>query len=115
MDNYTVNIQFKNKDLETVATRSYTLSNYCEELRFNVMKTIMDVENAFYELQGEKGKRQWDDDTLAMFNRIRHNLLNTANNIQRLPSNLYHNGRNINAIGSGEYVANIVNQITKKE
>lgn len=113
LNDYTVNITYKNRSLEDVSQRSYPLSDYCQEQKINLLHTITDVENAFYTLQGNQSKNEWSQDAMELFQRIRHKLLDCANNVERLPKNLCHKGTNIGAMNSADYIADVVNQLTK--
>lgn len=113
LNDYTVNIVYKNKSLESVNQKSYPFVDYCQEQKLNLMHVITDVENAFYALQEDKSKEEWAPDTVEMFQRIRHKLLDAANSVVRLPQNLQCNGVNIGSIDGSEYIAKLVNQYTK--
>jgi hypothetical protein len=112
LNDYTVNIVYKNRSLENVSQKSYPLSDYCQEQKLNLMHVITDVENAFYSLQGDKSKDDWTPEAIETFQRIRHKLLDTANSIVRLPQNLYCKGVSIGAMDGSEYIANLVNRYT---
>lgn len=108
LKDYTVNITYKNRNLESVNERCYPFDSYCQEQRFNITKTLNEVEHAFCELQGGKQKENWSSDAVDLFQRIRNKLLDAANNIGRLPQNLCCNGKNINAVSQGEYFAGVI-------
>lgn len=112
LNDYTVNIVYKNRTLEPVSQKAYALTDYCQEQKLHLMHTIADVENAFYTMQGNKSKDDWDAETMASFQHIRHKLLDAANSIERLPKNLHYKGQNVNAVNSAQYVADIINQAT---
>lgn len=113
LNDYTVNIVYKNRSLESVSQKSYPLSDYCQEQKLNLMHVITDVENAFYTLQEDRSKDEWTPEAVETFQRIRHKLLDAANSIVRLPQNLQFKGVNIGAVDGSEYIANLVNQYTK--
>lgn len=112
LSDYTVNIIYKNRALEPVKQKSYSLQDYCQEQKIKLMHTIMDVENAFYRLQNEKCKDDWDVDTMNEFQHIRHKLLDAANGIERLPKQLCYKGQNVGSVSSGEFIADIINKAT---
>ena len=62
MSDFTVKIEYKNKDLETVIEREYEFSQYTELLNLELMRVIAETEDAFYHLTGEK-KEDWDNET----------------------------------------------------
>lgn len=110
LNDYTVNIVFKNRSLEDVSRRSYALVDYCQEQKLNLMHIITDVENAFYSMQGDKTKDEWTPEAKETFQRIRHKLLDAANEIVRLPNNLQYKGVGIGVVNGTEYIAGLVNQ-----
>lgn len=114
LNDYTVNIVFKNRSLESVNQRSYSLADYCQEQKLNLMHIITDVENAFYDMQGNKSKDDWSPEAMNMFQHIRHRLLDSANSIERLPRNLHYKGVNVGSMSGSEYIAGILNRASQK-
>lgn len=110
-NDYTVKISYRNKEKEVVNERTYGLVNYCQQMKIGIMKTIADIENAFYEMQGNKSKEDWNDDTMTKFQHIRHKLLDSANNIERLPNNLYVDGKHIASVDASKYLASVLETI----
>lgn len=110
LDDYTVNIVYKNRALEPVSQKNYPLVDYCQEQKLNIMHTIADIENAFYKFQNNYSKEDWNIEAIECFQHIRHKLLDAANNIERIPRNLCFCGQNIGAIKSSEHIANLINQ-----
>lgn len=113
LDDYTVNIVYKNRSMENVSQRTCLFADYCQDQKLNLMHVITDVENAFYAMQGDKGKDEWSQEALDSFQRIRHKLLDSANSIVRLPQTLHYKGVGIGIMDGTEYIANIVNKYTK--
>lgn len=112
LNDYTVNIVYKNRTLEPVTQKAYSLTDYCQEQKLHLMHIIADVENAFYNMQDNKSKEDWDAKVMVDFQHIRHKLLDTANSIERLPKNLFYKGQNVDAVNSADYVADIINKAT---
>lgn len=73
-DDMIVKVSYKDRDLNTVKEREYTLRNYASMLRVDVQKVIVDIENAMYRLSGNRTKDEWDDGTRLLFSKIRHKL-----------------------------------------
>lgn len=73
-DDMIVKVSYKDRDLNTVREREYTLRNYASMLRVDVQKVIVDIENAMYRLSGNRTKDEWDDGTRLLFSKIRHKL-----------------------------------------
>ena len=115
VEDYTVKITYKNKSLETISQREVSLVDYCKEQRQNLMHIIADVESAFYLLQPNKNKDEWSAETMEAFQKIRHKVLDSANNVERLPKNIYYKNCNISAIDATEYVGAIINAATKEK
>jgi len=115
MSDFTVKISYKNKNLENVSNRTYDFRQYTEMIKLELMRVIMDVEDAFYTLQGAKAKEDWDEDTTAMFQKIRHKLLDQANSVERLPQNLYFNGTQCFDMSVSKMLADIMNNAQQKD
>lgn len=114
LNDYTVNIIYRNRALESVNQKNYPFVDYCQEQKMNMMRTIADVENAFYVLQDNKSKDDWSEEAMNMFQHIRHKLLDTANNVERLPQNLRCKGCRIDAMAASEYIADIISKASGK-
>lgn len=99
-NDYTVNITYKNRALEPVGERSYPFASYCAEQKFNITRTLIDIENVFYHFNNGRPKEMWEKEDQEYFHHIRHKLLDVANNIERLPQNLCRNGVNISCMDS---------------
>lgn len=108
MSDFKVNIEYKNKQLQTVNEREYDFPQYTEMLQLELMRILMDVEDAFYQLQG-KQKDDWSPLANDLFQKIRHKLLDQANAIKRLPSTLYYKGVPCNSKNLSEVIADMLN------
>lgn len=108
MSDFTVKIEYKNKDLETVIEREYEFSQYTELLNLELMRIIAEAEDAFYYLTGKK-KENWDDETKSRFQHIRHKLLDQANAIKRLPQTLSYRGISASSVNFSEVIAKDIN------
>ena len=109
MNDFKVNIEYKDKKLQTVNERTYEFSEYVEMIQLELMRVIMDIEDAFYQMQG-KPKEEWDNAILASFQKIRHKLLDQANAIKRLPSTLNFRGVPCDSKNLSEVIAEMLNQ-----
>ena len=114
MNDFTVKIAYKNKNLEDVSKHTYGFKQYTEMVKLELMRIIMDVEDAFYMLQGEKAKEDWDEKTMAQFQKIRHKLLDQANAVERIPQNLYINGVQCFDVKVSKMLADLINNSTNK-
>lgn len=104
-----VKIEYKNKALETVIEKEYEFSQYTELLNLELMRVISETEDAFYHLTGGKQKEDWDDDTKARFQHIRHKLLDQANAIKRLPQTLSFHGISAGSVNFSDVIAADIN------
>lgn len=115
INDYTVNVVYKNKNMEPVFKKNYQFADYCQEQKFNLLKVISDVENAFYRSQDGLAKESWPQSVMDDFQRIRHKLLDIANGVERLPQNLCFKGQNVSSIESSVFIAELINNCTSKE
>lgn len=115
MNDFSVKISYKNKKLENVSDRVYDFRQYAEMIKLELMRVIMDVEDAFYMLQDAKSKDDWDDETMAQFQKIRHKLLDQANAVERIPQNLYFNGMKCSDTSVSKMLADVLNNASSKE
>lgn len=104
MSEWIVKIEYKNEKMETVVEKEYDFKQYVEMLRQELMKDIVEIEDAFYDLSGNKQKHEWDENLTRRFKRIRHKLLDQANAIQRLPQNLTYKNHSPMEMSSAEFI-----------
>ena len=104
MSEFKVTIQYKNKNLETVVEKEYDLISYTEMLNMELMRLIMDIEDAFYEFSGNKQKEEWSPELMERFKKIRHKMLDEANAIKRLPQNLTYKGIRADQISISDFI-----------
>jgi len=83
-----VRVTYKDKDMRPTYTRTYSLCEYTEMLRQDLLRLITDVENLCYIANENKSKADWSDQTFEEFCRIKHKLLDKAGDIGRLPENI---------------------------
>lgn len=104
MSDFIVKIEYKNQNLETVVEKEYDLISYTEMLNMELMRLIMEVEDAFYAFSGNKQKSDWSPETTERFKKIRHKMLDTANAIKRLPGNLTYKGIRADQISITDFI-----------
>lgn len=112
---FSVIVDYKNKNMDTVSTHEYSMNEYVQMLSIELKRIIADVENSFYDLQHGKDKSEWDQQTISAFNKIRHKLLDQANAIERFPINLRYKGIPCGSIKASEYLSAIINNITQNK
>ena len=104
MSDFKVKIEYKNKDLETVVEKEYDFIPYTEMLHLELMRLIMEIEDAFYYCADYKQKEEWPPALQERFKKIRHKMLDQANAIKRLPQTLSYNGVRADQISIGEFI-----------
>ena len=105
MSDFKVKVEYKNKNLETVVEKEYSFIDYTEMLSLELKRVLMDIEDAFYCLSGNKQKQEWTPEMTERFQKIRHKILDQANAIKRLPANLSYKGVRGSSIPFSEYLA----------
>ena len=105
MSDFIVKIEYKNKNLETIVEKEYDFISYTEMLHLELMRIIMEIEDAFYSFSGNKQKKDWDPEMTERFKKIRHKMLDQANAIKRLPQTLSYKGVKADQVPAGEYLA----------
>lgn len=105
MSDFRVKIEYKNKNLETVVEKEYNFVDYTEMVSLELKRILMDIEDSFYHLSGNKQKSEWSPELTNRFNKIRHKLLDQANAIKRLPENLTYNGIKGSTMPLSEFIA----------
>lgn len=103
LNDITIRIIYKNRDMEITGVHDYSLVDYSNLISSEIKSVITDVENLVLHTKGDKS--DWDDDTMKMFQKIRHELLDHANSIGRLPSNICYKGESCNSISMSDFIA----------
>lgn len=106
--NLGVRIIYRNEKLEPVYEKAYSLKDYSEMLRADLLRLISDVEELVYENNGNKPKEAWPDETWSAFCKIKHKLLDKAGDIGRLPENIFEYSEQEESLS--EFVAGIINK-----
>lgn len=101
---FIVKIEYKNKNLETVVEKEYDLISYTEMLNLELMRLIMEIEDAFYVFSGDKQKEDWPPELTDRFKHIRHKMLDQANAIKRLPQNLTYKGVRADQVSINDFI-----------
>ena len=86
-------VTYRNSRLEPVHTELYSLRDYTDLMRTDLLKVITDIESAFYSMCGNRQKSEWPDSVWSDFEKIKHKLLDKAGDIGRLPDNLIEEGK----------------------
>lgn len=83
-----VRVTYRDKDKQPVYAKTYTLREYTEMLRQDLLRVITDIEDLCYTANENKPKEDWTDETFTGFNKIKHKILDKAGDIGRLPDTL---------------------------
>jgi hypothetical protein len=73
-------------------------------LNLELMRLIMEIEDAFYVFSGNKQKEDWSPEMKERFKKIRHKMLDQANAIKRLPQNLSFRGIKADQIPISDFI-----------
>lgn len=95
-----VRIAYRDSNLDIVDTRDYDIDDYTALLATSIRGAIGDVESALYDVT-QREKSEWDENTIRCFNRIKHKLLDSAGEVERLSRNMYDEGRLMEADEAG--------------
>lgn len=83
-----VRVVYRDRERRPTYTKLYTLAEYTEMLRADLLRVITDVEDLCYAANGNQPKEDWSDDTFAAFSKIKHKILDKAGDVGRIPENL---------------------------
>lgn len=83
-----VKVEYRNAKMDVVSEKTYPLAIYTGMIEADLLRLITDIEDLCYEVNGNRVKDEWSDETWAAFCKIKHKLLDKAGEIGRLPDNL---------------------------
>lgn len=110
---FTVLIDYLNKNMEHVNQKTYMFFEYTNMLELEIKRMILDVEDAYYKFENGKQKSEWSEESLNGFNKIRHKLLDVANAIARLPKTLHYKGVSCADMKLSEMIAEMIDSASK--
>ena len=111
MNDFTVKVSYRGSSNGRSDQWTYSLQDYTDMVKRDLLRVIMDVEDIIYSVSGAP-KDEWDAETMAKFQKIRHKLLDHANAIERLPQNLYYKNRN--CLSSGAVMGRMLDEMLQK-
>lgn len=88
INNLGVKVTYRNHALEDVYTKTYSFSEYTDMLHADLLRLVTDIEDLCYTVNDGKPKEEWTDESFAVFNKVKHKLLDKAGDIGRMPENL---------------------------
>ena len=83
-----VKVAYKDASLKIISERQYSLKEYTDMLKADLLRLITDVEDLVYAVNENKPKSEWSDSSWAMFAKVKHKMLDKAGEIGRLPENI---------------------------
>lgn len=63
---------YRNEKLEPVYDKVYSIQDYTEMLRADLLRLVTDVEDMAYQASGNRDKSEWSDEIWASFCKIKH-------------------------------------------
>lgn len=91
-NDFTIQVEYLNRDMQKVGEGNFTLSEYTDLIDLELKRVIMDIEDIFYEIEEGKPQKEWSKASSRKFQKLRHKLLDQANAVKRLPSELRYKG-----------------------
>lgn len=104
ISDFTVTIDYKEKDNPVMRQRVYRFDEYTNILNYEIKRIISEVEDAFIVMNEGKSKDKWREESLNAFNKIRHHLLDQANAVGRLPRTLHYKGTPVDSMTIDEWL-----------
>lgn len=83
-----VQVEYRNAKMELISRQVYDLTDYTSMLKADLLRLITDVEDLCFEVNGNRPKEEWSDESWSAFCKIKHKLLDKAGEIGRLPANI---------------------------
>lgn len=83
-----IRVTYRNKNMEPTYSKVYSINEYTDMLRADLLRLVTDVEELCYAANNNKPKEEWTDETFAGFSKIKHKLLDKAGDVGRIPENL---------------------------
>lgn len=105
MQGFSVSIEYRDKDMNRIGEMEYSLKDYVEKQRYDMMKVLVDIEGIIYKATENKEKEEWPDDYMNMFKSVRHRIFDIANSISRIPITMKYNGNYVIDMPPSQFVA----------
>lgn len=83
-----IRVTYRNKNMQPTYSKVYSINEYTDMLRADLLRLVTDVEELCYAANNNKPKEEWTDETFAGFSKIKHKLLDKAGDVGRIPENL---------------------------
>ena len=83
-----IKVIYRNRDMTPTYSKTYTLNEYTDMLRADLLRLVTDIEDLCYTANSGNPKEEWTEETFTAFNKIKHKLLDKAGDIGRIPENI---------------------------
>lgn len=110
----TVTVGYYNSATEKIEERTYTLSRYTNIIKSNLIGVLGKIEKTINDLV-DAGPHEAKVLAAKNFAELRHNILDNANAIERLPENMRLNNLPVNSMKASDFIAGIINAAGKIE
>lgn len=105
MQGFSVSIEYRDKDMNKIGEMEYSLKDYVEKQRYDMMKVLVDIEGIIYKATNGKEKEEWPKEYMDMFKDVRHRIFDIANSVSRIPSTMKYNGNYIFNIPPSQFIS----------
>lgn len=105
MQGFSVSIEYRDKDMNKIGEMEYSLKDYVEKQRYDMMKILVEIEGIIYKATGGKEKEEWPSAYMDMFKDVRHHIFDVANSVSRIPSTMKYNGKYVYNMTPGEFIS----------
>lgn len=112
---FTVTVNYYSRGNQGFVTQEYGFTEYTEMLKLELMRIIMNVEDAFYRFNDERPPSEWDEKSAKEFAHIRRKILDQANAVGRLPQNLRCKGVPVGSRSLSEILAETLSETDDDE
>ena len=112
---YTVSFKVRNPETGNISEQTTSLDQYCSSIKHQLTGVLLNIEKT-YELQaGTPKKELWAKKDYEEFMKIRRDILNAANNIERLPYNTKYRGHSIYSIPVSDVINEFANKLVENK
>lgn len=108
MQGFSIAIEYRDKDMNKIGESEYSLKDYVEKQRYDMMKILVDIEDIIYEATDKKPKEEWPDRYAQIFKNARHRIFDVANSVCRIPETMKYNGEYIFNVPPSKFIAKTI-------
>ena len=112
INDYNVQIKYKNKNNESVGERVFPFVAYTSMVSGELKRCLNDIEDSMRnKIADAKAKAEYDGRNDPEFMNIRKQILDAANAIERLPETMYCEGVPIRACKASTFISNMIDNM----